>query len=153
MRLPFARRALCTCWQGVGHACARLLLNQRGRSAWASDALLTWAGAADKAELLLRDLNRGESYKFRMRARNINGYATSKGQQTSWQLLATTAPDPPTNLRLLAGSDGVTAITIEWDPAPSGNKLPVFMYRLFKLSIENDLDPGEQGALLSCYLS
>jgi hypothetical protein len=88
-----------------------------------------------------------------MRARNINGYATSKGQQTDWQLLATTAPDPPTNLRLLAGSDGVTAITIEWDPAPSGNKLPVFMYRLFKLSIENDLDPGEQGALLSCCLS
>jgi hypothetical protein len=64
--------------------------------------------------------------------------------QTRWVLLPTTAPDPPTNLRLVPGTFGVTAITVAWDPAPSGNKEALFMYRIFKLSIENDLDPGAQ---------
>ena len=29
-----------------------------------------------------------------------------------------------------------------WDPSPSGNLNPLYGYRLFKLSIENDLDEG-----------
>jgi len=47
----------------------------------------------------------------------------------------------------VAGTYGTTAITIQWDPAPSGNLLPIPTYRLYKLSIENDLDEGTNFAL------
>ena len=97
--------------------------------------------AADQSSLLLTDLDRGGRYRVKVRARNMNGYSGITSYSSLFQL-PTTIPDTPTNLRQVPGTFAITAITIEWDPAPSGNKDGLKGYRLFKLSIENDLDDG-----------
>ena len=102
--------------------------------------------SAISKEFVFTGLVRGERYRVRMRARNVNGFSPLS-PYTPDLVLPTTRPDPPTNLRKVTGSDGATSLTIMWDPAPSGNLLPVSGYRLFKLSIENDLDPGTDFAI------
>jgi len=97
--------------------------------------------AADKLSWLFTNLERGGNYRVKARAGNVNGYSITSGYSSPFRL-PTTLPDTPTNLRLVPETFAITAITIEWDPAPSGNLEGLKQYRLFKLSIENDLDDG-----------